>query len=98
MSEDFVEKMRQRMTGEGNPMYGKKNPHSEEYKKSIVGEGNPFYGCKHSDEAKKKISESRKNKTPEQKLEKYIKFYISRTGKEPPEEQKQFKYEEYKKC
>jgi group I intron endonuclease len=97
MSEDFVEKTRQRMTGEGNPMYGKKKPHTEEHKQSIRGEGNPFYGCTHTDETKKKMSESRKNKTPEQKLEKYIKFYISRTGKEPTEEQKRIKYEEYLK-
>ena len=98
MSEDFVEKARQRMTGEGNPMYGKKKPHSEEHKQSITGENNPFYGCTHSEETKKKISEARKNKTPDQKLEKYIKFYISKTGKEPTEEQKRLRYEEYLKC
>lgn len=71
--------------------------HTEEHKARIRGEGNPFYGQHHSEETKKKISESRKSKTPEQKLEKYIKFHISRTGREPTEEQKQLKYQEYSK-
>lgn len=97
MSQEFCEDHRKRMTGESNPMYGKKNPHTEEHKQAMSGEGNPFYGCKHSDETKQKMSEARKNKTPEQKLERYIKFYISRTGKEPSEEQKRLKYEEYLK-
>jgi group I intron endonuclease len=95
MSDEFVEKTRQRMTGKGNPMYGRKNPHSEEYKQSMRGEGNHFYGKTHSNEAKQKISEARKSKTPEQKLERYVKFVISKTGKEPTEEQKRLKYEEY---
>jgi group I intron endonuclease len=98
MSDEFVEKARQRMTGDGNPMYGRKNPHSEEYKQSIRGEGNPFHGKTHSDETKQKLSEARKSKTPEQKLERYVKFIISRTGNEPSEEQKRLKYEEYRKC
>lgn len=72
--------------------------HTEEHKKSITGEGNPFYGHKHNEETKKKMSEARRSKTPEQKLERYIKFYISRCGNEPPEEQKLLKLEEYKKC
>lgn len=71
--------------------------HTEEYKQAISGEGNPFYGRKHSEETKKKISESRKSKTPEQKLVRYIKFFISRTGSEPSEEQKLLKLNEYRK-
>jgi group I intron endonuclease len=69
--------------------------HTEEHKQSIRGEGNPFFGCRHTEETKKKISNSRKLKTPDQKLERYIKFYISRTGNEPSEEQKLQKYREY---
>lgn len=71
--------------------------HSEEYKKSIRGEGNYFYGKTHSKEARQKISESRKSKTPEQKLETYIKFHVSRYGSEPCEEKKAAKLAEYKR-
>jgi group I intron endonuclease len=70
--------------------------HTEEHKQSICGEGNPFYGCKHSEETKKKISESKKSKTPAQRLERYVKFVISRTGNEPSGEQKMLKLEEYR--
>jgi hypothetical protein len=69
--------------------------HAEEHKQNISGEGNPFFGRKHTDDAKKRMSNSRKLKTPDQKLERYIKFYISRTGNEPSEEQKLQKYQEY---
>jgi group I intron endonuclease len=72
--------------------------HTEEHKNSIAGEGNPFYGKNHTNEAKKKMSDSRKNKTPQQKLERYIKFYISKCGVEPSEEQKLAKFLEYSKC
>lgn len=97
MSPEFCENQRKRMTGESNPMYGKKNPHTEEHKQAMRGEGNPFYGKTHTEETKRHISEARKNKTPEQKLERYVKFHISRTGKEPSEEQKRTKFEEYSK-
>jgi group I intron endonuclease len=70
--------------------------HTEEHKQKISGEGNPFYGKSHTEEAKLRISESKKNKTPEQKLETYRKFYISRVGKEPSEEQLRLKLEEIK--
>jgi group I intron endonuclease len=73
-----------------------KHRHSTEYKQSMQGEGNPFYGCTHSEETKKKISDARRNKTPEQKLDRYVKFVISRTGVEPSDEQKNAKLEEYR--
>lgn len=70
--------------------------HTAEYRESVTGTGNPFYGKKHSDATKEKISLSRKNKTPEQKLERYRKFHISRCGFEPTQEQLLIKYNEYK--
>lgn len=70
--------------------------HTDEHKQSIKGEGNPFYGKTHTDEAKKKISEASKRRTPEEKLSKYIKFYISKYGIEPSEEKKAMKLKEYK--
>jgi group I intron endonuclease len=69
--------------------------HTEEYKQRISGEGNPFFGKKHNEEVKKKISDAQKRKTPQEKLERYIKFCVSRTGVEPTEEQKIKKYQEY---
>lgn len=71
--------------------------HTEEYKESIRGEGNYFYGKTHSEEARKKISASKKSKSPEQKLETYIKFYVSRYGFEPCKEKKKTKLIEYRK-
>lgn len=69
--------------------------HSEHHKQKITGEGNPFYGCSHSEKTKQKIRDSKKNRTPEQKLESYIKFYISRTGNYPSNEQIELKLQEY---
>lgn len=57
---------------------------------------NPFAGKKHSAESIQKMKNSKKNKTPEQKLDTYIKFYISRCGNEPTEEQKNKKLHYYK--
>ena len=70
--------------------------HSAEHKKKISGKGNPFYGKQHSEEIRKQISESKKNKTPEQKLERYKKFFISRMGYEPTHEQLDFKLQQIK--
>ncbi len=70
--------------------------HTEEHKQKMRGEGNHFYGKQHSDQVKKKIREAISNRTPEQKLERYRKFYISRVGKEPTEEQLRLKLEEIK--
>ena len=71
--------------------------HTEEHKIKISGDGNYFYGKKHSDETKKKMSDLKTNKTPEQKLETYRKFYLSRTGNELNEEQLRLKLKEIKK-
>ena len=69
----------------------------ENQRAKMTGEGNPFYGQNHTPEAKEKIRQARLNKTPEQMLETYIKFYTSTKGYEPSEEQKIKKLEEYKK-
>lgn len=98
MSDEFRQKQRERMTGSKNPMFGKTYSHTDEYKEMLKGEGNPFFGRKHSEETKMKMRSSRQNKTPEQKLERYVRFYISRMGVEPTEEMKMLKYQEYLKC
>ena len=68
----------------------------QEYKEKITGEGNAFFGRKHSEETKQKMQQLRKNKTPHENLERYIKFYVSKTGSYPSEEKIQLKLEEYK--
>lgn len=87
---EAIEKRRQKMLG---------RKVSEEVKEKqrvkMIGERNPFYGQTHTPEAKEKIRQSKINKTPEQMLETYIKFHISRIGYEPSEEQKQNKLQEY---
>lgn len=69
---------------------------SEERRKKYEKNGNSFAGKKHTEESLNKIKEYHKNKTPEQKLERYIKFHISRCGYEPTEEQKQKQLNQYK--
>jgi hypothetical protein len=85
-SPEAKEKRRQKILGQKR---------SQEVREKISGENNPFYGQTHTIEAREKMSQSKINKTPEQKLETYIKFYISRMGYEPSEEQKQNKLQEY---
>lgn len=70
---------------------------SDERRKKYEENGNPFQGQTHTPEAREKIRQTRINKTPEQMLETYIKFHISRKGYEPTEEQKLKKLEEYRK-
>ena len=60
------------------------------------GENNAFYGKHHTDETIKILKEIQQNKTPEQRLEIYKKFYITKCGKEPTQEQLNKKYIEYK--
>lgn len=71
-SKETLEKMRDRMTGNKNPMFG------------LKGEFNPNYGRKNSEESKKRMSESQKGKriSEEQKL----KQSIAMTGKKHTEE------------
>lgn len=52
-------------------------------------------GKKQSLESIEKSRQTKINKTPEQKLETYIKFHISRMGYEPSKEKKQIKLQEY---
>lgn len=69
---------------------------SEERRKKYEENGNSFAGKKHTKETINKIKAYHKNKTPEQRLERYIKFHISRCGCEPTEEQKQKQLKLYK--
>lgn len=87
-SPESIEKRRQKQIG---------RKHTEETKEKMRGENNPFYGQTHTPETKERMSQSRLNKTPEEMLEIYIKFHISRKGYEPSEEQKLKKLEEYKR-
>jgi len=87
-SSESIEKRRQKQIG---------TKWSEERRKKYEERGNYFQGQTHTPESKEKIRQSKINKTPEQKLETYIKFYISKMGYEPSEEQKQNKLEEYKR-
>jgi group I intron endonuclease len=89
---EAIEKRRQKMIG---------RKVSEEVKEKqrvkMTGEGNPFYGQTHTPETRERLKQARLNKTPEEMLEIYIKFHITKKGYEPSEEQKQKKLEEYKK-
>ena len=85
---ESIEKRRQKQIGK---------KWSEETRKKFEENGYSFQGQNHTPEAKEKIRQSKLNKTPEQMLETYIKFYITKMGYEPSEEQKLKKLEEYKK-
>ena len=87
-SPESIEKRRQRQIG---------TKWSDDRRKKYEENGNYFQGQNHTPEAKEKIRQSKLNKTPEQMLETYIKFYITKMGYEPSEEQKLKKLEEYKK-
>ena len=71
--------------------------HTEEYKEKMSGENNQFYGKTHTNESKLKISESHKKRTPEQRLERYKRFYITKCGKEPTQETLDKQYNKYLK-
>jgi group I intron endonuclease len=87
--------------GNKNPMYGKKHSEGTLKKMSDVHKKNPvryWSGKNQTLESNEKRRQSFLNKTPQQKLDTYIKCYISKTGKEPSEEQKTLKFAEYAKC
>jgi hypothetical protein len=52
LSEETKLKLSARFSGENNPMYGKR----------FIGSANHFYGKKHSEETKRKISETKKKR------------------------------------
>lgn len=78
-SEESKQKISERVSGKGNPFYGKN--HSDKTKKKIsealTGKTGPNKGKKFSDETRRKMSEAKKGKTPHNK------------GKAPSEETKQ---------
>jgi hypothetical protein len=61
-------KMSEAQSGKGNHMYGKTLTDDERKARGSSGEANPFYGRNHSEESKKKISDSKlgknKGRTP----------------------------------
>ena len=69
---------------------------SEERRKKYEENGNSFAGKKHTQQSIDKIKKIAQSKTPEQKLEKYIKFHISKLSYEPSEEKKLEKLNYYK--
>jgi group I intron endonuclease len=70
---------------------------SEERRKKYEESGNYFQGKTHTEETKERLKQARLTKTPEEMLEIYIKFHITRKGYEPTDLQKQRKFEEYSK-
>lgn len=62
-SDETKKKLSEIMSGSGNPMYGIHLKKTDEQKKKqsemFSGVNNPFYGKHHSEETKKKISETR---------------------------------------
>jgi group I intron endonuclease len=101
---ETVEKIKQTKENQKqkNPdRYKRTEELKENQRTKMMGEGNPFYGKTHTPEIRERLRQSKINKTPEQMLETYIKFYITRMGYQPSEEQKQKKLQEYnkkKKC
>lgn len=61
---------------------------SEERRKKYEKTGNSFAGKKHTQESIDKIKKIAQSKTPEQKLEIYVKFHVSKFGYEPSEEKR----------
>jgi len=64
LSNDHKRRMSLKMSGEGNPMFGKKKSLETLRKMSIMfsGDGNPFFGRTHSEWSKKKIGDSSKGR------------------------------------
>ena len=64
LSNEHKRRMSLKMSGKGNPMFGKKQSPETLRKMSIMfsGENNPFFGRTHSEESKKKIGLSSKGR------------------------------------
>jgi hypothetical protein len=85
--------------GKDNPMYNKHHSTDTKKKMSESHLKNPvryWKGKTRSDEAKRKTSETLKNRTPEQLLKQYKKWYITRFSKSPTTEQLAEKLKYYK--
>jgi predicted transcriptional regulator len=94
-SEEIRNRMRERMTGENNPMWGKH--YSEEIRKRMGdgqrGEKNHMYGKHHSEEVRKKISDAHKNPSDETRKRMSLAFSGEnnpRYGKSLSDEEKNF--------
>jgi len=88
------------LNNQGKPHFTGHN-HSEETKRKMSEshKNNPvsyWAGKKMPKEMVDKANESRRNRTPEQKLETYVKTYTSKFGIEPSEELKQQKLLKYR--
>jgi hypothetical protein len=98
-SPEFLEMQKgENKRGEKNHMWGTKASEETRRKQSEYHKNNPvryWLGKKQSPESIEKRRQSKINKTPEQMLETYIKFHISKMGYEPSEEKKQNKLQEY---
>ena len=78
-----------KMSGNGNPFYGKH--HSQETKEKLSGENNGMYGKHLSEQARKAISEANKNKVVSEETRKKLSLAVSGEkngmyGKHPSEE------------
>ena len=68
---------------------------TEEQRLKHSGSNASFFGKKHDANTKEKISKACLARTPEQKLEKYIRFYVSKKGVYPTAEQEAGKLKDY---
>ena len=57
-TEKWKQEQSERMTGENNPMYGKKRP---KHSKRMSGEGNPMYGKKRPEQSKRMLGKNNPN-------------------------------------
>lgn len=66
-TEEWKRKASERFSGENNPMFGVHNEVSDATRKLLSekfsGENNPFYGKKHTEESRKRMSDSKPKKS-----------------------------------
>ena len=91
-SEEIKKKMSEAKSGENNPMFGKKGEESPNFgrkhtpeakariSKALSGENHPMYGQKLSEETRKKMSETHKNKKHSEETKKKISEARNTTG------------------